>query len=145
MGVRTRTQERRVTTTTRPWTRNPSEWFQQECVQESLSVPGCLYDWMSERMVGSMLSPVLGTGGQFTWRKGQAGGPYKKLKVGRTRTQSSDSGCELSLECSESLLSSELFLDEVVTAWVGRVEGVLRQEEERAREVTMSAREALRQ
>jgi len=93
-------------------------------------------------MVGSLMSPV--QGGQFLWRRG-LGGSVKKLKTGRTRTQSSDSGCDMSIELSEACLNSEIKLDEVVCCWTSRVEGVLRQEEERAREVTSWAKEALKQ
>merc|ERR1712112_75852 len=56
----------------------------------------------------------------------------------RTRTSSSDSGCEVGVESPSDLL------EDILTSWTARLEGVLNQEVARARELTVWAKEALR-
>merc|ERR1712126_696594 len=74
-------------------------------------------------------SPVLGP------RPGSL--PKLKLRQ-RTRTSSSDSGCEVGVESPSDLL------EDILTSWTARLEGVLGQEVARARELTVWAKEALR-
>eukprot|EP00092_Neocalanus_flemingeri_P084798 GFUD01106575.1.p1 GENE.GFUD01106575.1~~GFUD01106575.1.p1 ORF type:complete len:750 (-),score=216.39 GFUD01106575.1:1605-3854(-) len=64
-----------------------------------------------------------------------------KLRLNRTRTCSSDSGCDVF--CDSPDLSSTIMEDSVQT-WEVRLDGVVKQEVERAREVTTWAKEALR-
>jgi len=64
--------------------------------------------------------------------------PRLKLRP-RTRTCSTDSGCEPGSESPCDLL------EDTFTSWTGRLEGVLGQEVARARELTSWAKEALRQ
>ena len=65
-----------------------------------------------------------------------------KLRLKRTRTCSSDSGCDVL--CDSPDLSSTIMEDAIHT-WEIRLDGVVKQEVERAREVTSWAKEALRQ
>ena len=65
-----------------------------------------------------------------------------KLRLKRTRTCSSDSGCDVF--CDSPDLSSTM-MDDALHTWEIRLDGVVRQEVERAREVTTWAKEALRQ
>merc|ERR1711962_1336547 len=66
--------------------------------------------------------------------------PLPRLKLRqRTRTCSSDSGCEVGCESPTDLL------EDTLASWTGRLEGVLGQEVARARELTAWAKEALRQ
>ena len=64
-----------------------------------------------------------------------------KLRLKRTRTCSSDSGCDVFCESPD--LSSTIMEDAVQT-WEIRLDGVVKQEVERAWEVTNWAKEALR-
>jgi len=64
-----------------------------------------------------------------------------KLRLNRTRTCSSDSGCDVL--CDSPDLSSTIMEDSIQT-WEARLDGVVKQEVERAREVTNWAKEALR-
>lgn len=64
-----------------------------------------------------------------------------KLRLNRTRTCSSDSGCDVL--CDSPDLSSTIMEDAVHT-WEIRMDGVVKQEVERAREVTKWAKEAIR-
>ena len=64
-----------------------------------------------------------------------------KLRLNRTRTWSADSGCDVLADSPD--LSSTLMEDAIHT-WEIRLEGVVRQEVERAKEVTEWAKEALR-
>jgi len=75
-------------------------------------------------------SPV---GGNFNF--------HPKLRLKRTRTCSSDSGCDVLCESPD--LSSTIMEDAIHT-WEIRMQGVVKQEAERAREVTNWAKEALR-
>jgi len=65
-----------------------------------------------------------------------------KLRLNRTRTCSSDSGCDVL--CDSPDLSSTIMEDAVHT-WEIRMDGVVKQEVERAREVTNWAKEAIRE
>jgi len=64
-----------------------------------------------------------------------------KLRLNRTRTWSADSGCDVLADSPD--LSSTIMEDAIHT-WEIRLEGVVRQEVERAKEVTEWAKEALR-
>ena len=64
-----------------------------------------------------------------------------KLRLKRTRTCSSDSGCDVL--CDSPDLSSTIMEDAIHT-WEIRLDGVVKQEVKRAREVTSWAKEALR-
>jgi hypothetical protein len=64
-----------------------------------------------------------------------------KLRQKRTRTCSSDSGCDVL--CDSPDLSTTVMEDAIHT-WEIRLDGVVKQEVERAREVTSWAKEALR-
>ena len=64
-----------------------------------------------------------------------------KLRLKRTRTSSSDSGCDVL--CDSPDLSSTI-MEDVIHTWEIRLDGVVKQEVERAREVTSWAEEALR-
>jgi len=67
------------------------------------------------------------------------GSSLPKLKLRqRTRTSSSDSGCEVGVESPSDLL------EDILASWTGRLEGVFGQEVARARELTVWAKEALR-
>ena len=65
-----------------------------------------------------------------------------KLRLQRTRTCSSDSGCDV--VCDSPDLSTTM-IEEAVIAWQSRMEDVVRQEVERAKEITARAKEDLRQ
>jgi len=64
-----------------------------------------------------------------------------KLRLKRTRTCSSDSGCDVF--CDSPDMSSSM-MEDAVHSWETRLDDVVRQEVERAREVTNWAKEALR-
>jgi len=64
-----------------------------------------------------------------------------KLRLNRTRTCSSDSGCDVGFD-SPDLTAT--IMEDCIQTWEVRLEGVVRQEVERAREVTNWAKEALR-
>ena len=64
-----------------------------------------------------------------------------KLRQKRTRTCSSDSGCDVL--CDSPDLSTTVMEDAIHT-WEIRLDGVVKQEVERGREVTSWAKEALR-
>jgi len=64
-----------------------------------------------------------------------------KLRLHRTRTCSSDSGCDVL--CDSPDFSSTIMEDSIRT-WEARLDGVVKQEVERAREVTTWAKEAFR-
>ena len=64
-----------------------------------------------------------------------------KLRLNRTRTCSSDSGCDV--VCDSPDLTATI-MEDCIQTWEVRLEGVVRQEVERAREVTNWAKEALR-
>jgi len=66
---------------------------------------------------------------------------HPKLRLKRTRTCSSDSGCDVL--CDSPDLSSTIMEDAIHT-WEIRMQGVVKQEAERAREVTNWAKEAIR-
>jgi len=70
-----------------------------------------------------------------------SGNYLPKLRLNRTRTCSSDSGCDVL--CDSPDLSSTIMEDAVHT-WEIRMDGVVKQEVERAREVTNWAKEAIR-
>ena len=80
-----------------------------------------------------------------------------KLRLKRTRTCSSDSGCDVvrhCLDCPPQQCSVALqgdtpdlsytIMEDAVESWAGRLGRVVRQEEQRARGITQWAREALR-
>ena len=64
-----------------------------------------------------------------------------KMRLKRIRTCSSDSGCEM--VCSSPDLTYTIMEDAMLT-WEMRLEGVMKQEIARCREVTAWAKEALR-
>merc|ERR1719318_1802410 len=64
-----------------------------------------------------------------------------KLRLKRTRTCSSDSGCDV---FCDSLDLSSTIMEDAIHTWEIRLGGVVKQEVERAREVTSWAKEALR-
>jgi len=64
-----------------------------------------------------------------------------KLRLQRTRTCSSDSGCDV--VCDSPDLTATI-MEDCIQTWEVRLEGVVGQEMERAREVTNWAKEALR-
>jgi len=66
---------------------------------------------------------------------------HPKLRLKRTRTCSSDSGCDVLCESPD--LSCTIMEDAIQT-WEIRMQGVVKQEAERAREVTNWAKDALR-
>ena len=82
-------------------------------------------------MFGGSSSSQLAGGGLFD----------PKMRLKRIRTCSSDSGCEM--VCSSPDLTSTIMEDAMLT-WEVRLEGVMKQEVARCREVTAWAREALR-
>jgi len=68
--------------------------------------------------------------------------PYlPKLRLNRTRTCSSDSGCDV--VCDSPDLTAAI-MEDCIQTWEVRLEGVVGQEMERAKEVTNWAKEALR-
>ena len=68
-------------------------------------------------------------------------GYHPKMRMKRIRTCSSDSGCDM--VCDSPDLSYTIMEDAMLT-WEMRLEGVMKQEVARCREVTAWAKEALR-
>ena len=64
-----------------------------------------------------------------------------KLRQKRTRTWSSDSGCDVACEYSD-MLSCDM--DDSIQSWSSMLDRVVRQEVEKAREVTIWAKEELK-
>jgi len=76
-------------------------------------------------MVGGITSPI-----HSHLRHGLGLPNLPKLKLGRTRTQSSDSGCDVGPYSagSDSPDMTVSVLDDMVNSWAARLEGVVRQE-----------------
>jgi len=68
-------------------------------------------------------------------------GFHPKMRMNRIRTCSSDSGCDM---VTDSPDLNYTIMEDAVQTWASRLEGVVRQEVDRCREVTDWAREAMR-